>query len=399
VPLLSTSRGRGTRSRAEVDAERQKPRDDTNREIDAIIAEFHAALPRDQARAVGAVFARYSSRYQHSVADQVRGCLQAAAQQGICVPREHVYFNVAVRGAKQRRPDLDRLQAALARKAIQALLILTTNRLSYKSLQFVEEELVGRGACCRFVKSGVDTADDTHWRMLLNHFAAIDEFVTSMYAENIRVAQEGLFNHNLVSGTSTFGHRAREVAGSPTRKKRPRHAYEVGPETAPRPDFRPLDGPVNLALLSPGGAIAHAPARLSEYSPRSSIWSLMKPVLLIADSDAELCDIYQQFLGREGYEVVIASDGLDCLEKLRRVRPAALVLDLVLRWGGGDGVLAWLREESAGPGVAVVLTATGGHHPGRGEDTGPPVVRFLPKPFCGTLLGAFHRLTSGGNGP
>jgi hypothetical protein len=46
----SASRRRGPRSRAEVDAERQKLHDDTNREIDATIAEFRAALPREQRR-------------------------------------------------------------------------------------------------------------------------------------------------------------------------------------------------------------------------------------------------------------------------------------------------------------------------------------------------------------
>ncbi len=110
----------------------------------------------------------------------------------------------------------------------------------------------------------------------------------------------------------------------------------------------------------------------------------MKPILLVADGDAELCEIYQRFLGERGYEVAVASDGLECLEKLRRVRPAALVLDLGLRWGGGDGVLAWLRDEGAG--VGVVLTATGGYHPGLAEDVAPPVVRFLPKPFALTAL-------------
>ncbi len=114
------------------------------------------------------------------------------------------------------------------------------------------------------------------------------------------------------------------------------------------------------------------------------MWYLMKPIVLIADSDAELCELYQQFLGERGYDVAMATDGLDCLEKLRRVRPAALVLDLGLPWGGGDGVLARLREESAG--VAVVLTATGGYHPGLAEDVAPPVVRFLPKPFALTAL-------------
>jgi hypothetical protein len=53
--------------------------------------------------------------------------------------------------------------------------------------------------------------------------------------------------------------------------------------------------------------------------------------------------------------VETASDGLDCLKKLRRATPAALVLDLKLHWGGGDGVLAWLREDRMW--VTSVMTA------------------------------------------
>jgi DNA invertase Pin-like site-specific DNA recombinase len=232
----SASKRRGPRSRAEVGSERQKLRQDTEREIEALVAEFHALLPRDQAKCLGAIYARYSSRYQHSVADQVRGCLQAAVQLGVFVPLEHVFFDLAVRGAKERGPGFDQLKEALARKAVRTLLILTTNRLSrktYKSLQFVEEEVVGRGVRCVFVKSSVDTADEKRWRMLLNHFAAIDEFVSSMYADNIRVAQEGLFQHKLVFGTISFGYRGKEVAGPPTRQKRPRCEYEIDPDVAP----------------------------------------------------------------------------------------------------------------------------------------------------------------------
>ncbi len=138
------------------------------------------------AAATGAIYARYSSRYQHSIADQVRGCLQAATQQGIFVPREYVFFDLAVRGAKQPAP---------------------------RSLQFVEEEVAGRGIRCLFVRSGVDTADEKRWRLLLNHYASIDEFVPSLYSENIRVAHEGLFRQKLVFGTIPFGYRARPVAG------------------------------------------------------------------------------------------------------------------------------------------------------------------------------------------
>jgi two-component system OmpR family response regulator len=112
----------------------------------------------------------------------------------------------------------------------------------------------------------------------------------------------------------------------------------------------------------------------------------MKPTLLLAEGDAELCDIYRRFLTQRGYEVETASDGLDCLEKLRRLRPTAVVLDRELRWGGGDGILAWLREESTRFVVPVVLTATTSTPAGIAEDIKPPVVTFLSKPFTLTEL-------------
>src|SRR5215471_16826130 len=107
----------------------------------------------------------------------------------------------------------------------------------------------------------------------------------------------------------------------------------------------------------------------------------MKPRLLIADSDPDFCHVFQRVFAGRGYEVETASDGLSCLEKLRRTNPVVLLLERELYWGGGDGILAWLREERAMSGPAVVLTATAGSLPEVPADTSPPVVKFLPKPF------------------
>src|SRR5262245_13969595 len=112
----------------------------------------------------------------------------------------------------------------------------------------------------------------------------------------------------------------------------------------------------------------------------------MKPTLLIAESDAELRDAYRRFFTGRGYDVETAADGLDCLEKLRRLAPIVCVLDRELRWSGADGVLACLRGERATSGVSVVLTATACHPPDVAVDIEPPVVQFLPKPFMLTAL-------------
>ena len=112
----------------------------------------------------------------------------------------------------------------------------------------------------------------------------------------------------------------------------------------------------------------------------------MKQTLLIADDDAELADHYEMSLTEHGYAAETASDGLECVKKLRQVTPAALVLDLDLRWGGGDGVLAWLREESLTHEIPVILTATAEYPQDYGKLIKPPVVACLRKPFAVTAL-------------
>jgi DNA-binding response OmpR family regulator len=104
--------------------------------------------------------------------------------------------------------------------------------------------------------------------------------------------------------------------------------------------------------------------------------------LLIADGDAELCDLYRQYLSKHGYEVETSSHGLDCLRKLRQVTPAALVLDLELRWGGGNGILAWLREENPAHGIPIILTAPAGYPQAFASFIEPHVVDYLSKPFA-----------------
>ena len=102
--------------------------------------------------------------------------------------------------------------------------------------------------------------------------------------------------------------------------------------------------------------------------------------------------VIRRFLTERGYEVETSTDGLDCLAKLRQVTPAVLVLDLKLLWGGGDGVLAWLREENRAPRIPVLLTATAADPPEIAEFNEPPVVDYLPKPFA--LVGLLEGIRS-----
>jgi DNA-binding response OmpR family regulator len=78
--------------------------------------------------------------------------------------------------------------------------------------------------------------------------------------------------------------------------------------------------------------------------------------VLIAESDEPTRDAIRRYLLLHGYEVETADSGVECLSKLRRGTPGVVVLDSDLAWGGGDGVLAVMREEPRLARIPVVLT-------------------------------------------
>jgi DNA-binding response OmpR family regulator len=77
--------------------------------------------------------------------------------------------------------------------------------------------------------------------------------------------------------------------------------------------------------------------------------------VLIADPDESLQASYREALAREGFEVATATDGLDCMAKLRSFAPDVLVLEPAQLWGGGDGVLARMGEEADVPPAKVLV--------------------------------------------
>ena len=66
--------------------------------------------------------------------------------------------------------------------------------------------------------------------------------------------------------------------------------------------------------------------------------------VLMADPDESLPPVYREPLSREGFELVTAVSGLECVARLRERVPDVLVLEPQLPWGGGDGVLAMMGE-------------------------------------------------------
>jgi len=67
--------------------------------------------------------------------------------------------------------------------------------------------------------------------------------------------------------------------------------------------------------------------------------------LLVVDDDRDIAQITAKNLSREGYQVTIAYDGEEALEKVKTENPDIIILDLTLPKLNGFEVLKEIREK------------------------------------------------------
>ena len=80
----------------------------------------------------------------------------------------------------------------------------------------------------------------------------------------------------------------------------------------------------------------------------------MKKILLIED-EKNIQNVYASLLKTSGYEVEVADDGIEGLDKAQKLIPDLIVLDLVLPKLDGELVLEGLKEEEKTSGIPVLI--------------------------------------------
>jgi DNA-binding response OmpR family regulator len=79
--------------------------------------------------------------------------------------------------------------------------------------------------------------------------------------------------------------------------------------------------------------------------------------VLIADDERNIVQLARLYLANEGFTVESASNGVEALERIRHVKPALVILDLMMPELDGWEVCRRLRRESDVP--IIMLTARG----------------------------------------
>jgi DNA-binding response OmpR family regulator len=103
--------------------------------------------------------------------------------------------------------------------------------------------------------------------------------------------------------------------------------------------------------------------------------------VLVVDDDEVIRRLITVNLELEGFETVTASDGLDCLEKVRSVAPDVVTLDVVMPRLDGFLTAAKLREDPALAGLRILIVSASAQQSDldRGAEIG--VDGYLTKPF------------------
>lgn len=79
--------------------------------------------------------------------------------------------------------------------------------------------------------------------------------------------------------------------------------------------------------------------------------------VLVVEDDADSASILEAYLIKAGYDVVLASDGRQGLIAFHQIKPALIILDLMLPAINGNEVLSAVRKKDNTP--VIMLTAIG----------------------------------------
>jgi two-component system alkaline phosphatase synthesis response regulator PhoP len=82
----------------------------------------------------------------------------------------------------------------------------------------------------------------------------------------------------------------------------------------------------------------------------------------VVDDEPDYAAIVQGNLEKEGFEVVVAYDGMEGLEKVKECRPDAIVLDVMMPEKDGYKLCAELKADACYADIPIVLlTAVASH--------------------------------------
>ena len=141
-----------------------------------------------------------------------------------------------------------------------------------------------------------------------------------------------------------------------------------------------------LALPAPRPVIsadAHADSSaITAIAARPSpVAAPQAPIVMVVDDSLTVRKITSRLLGREGYEVVLAKDGVDALEQLIDLRPAVILSDVEMPRMDGFDLLRNLRGDPRWRDIPVIMITSRTADKHRDHALAIGASHYLGKPY------------------
>ena len=109
---------------------------------------------------------------------------------------------------------------------------------------------------------------------------------------------------------------------------------------------------------------------------------IMAQKIMVVDDEPNLIELVQAILDSEGYEVITASSGRECLEKLKTVKPDLILLDMMMPGISGRETCEKIRANPDTKDLKIVfLTVVRFSEVGKDILTKMDVLDYITKPF------------------
>lgn len=114
----------------------------------------------------------------------------------------------------------------------------------------------------------------------------------------------------------------------------------------------------------------------------------MSHKILIADDEPNIVVSLKYLLERGGYQVLVARDGQEAIDAIRRERPALVLLDVMMPKKSGHEVCAELRADETVRDTLVLMLSAKGRDTDIDKGLGVGADAYMTKPFSTKELAA-----------
>jgi len=108
----------------------------------------------------------------------------------------------------------------------------------------------------------------------------------------------------------------------------------------------------------------------------------MSPTILVADDEPNIVISLEYLLKREGYSVLIARDGQEALETIRRNRPELVLLDVMMPKKSGFEVCQEVRSDEQLQSTKILMLTAKGRDTDLAKGLALGADAYMTKPFA-----------------